>query len=86
MTEAIEPAEANPTSTRSSPNLNTYTKQSKLTEVLKSTLWYHKHGRLSRKDAAAKRWYLTPSKEKTVIDYVLGNNDPVLVESVGQLA
>jgi hypothetical protein len=86
MTEAMEPAEAVLARTRSSPNPKTYSERSKLTEVPISTLWHHEHGRLSRKDAAAKRQYLTPSEEKTLVDYILESDDPVLVKSVGQLA
>jgi hypothetical protein len=71
---------------RSSPNPKTYAERSKLTEVPISTLWHHEYGRLSQKDAAAKRQYLTPSEEKALVDYILESHDPVLVKSVGQLA
>jgi len=89
MTKAMEPAEAVLVGTSSSPNSKTYAERSKLTAVPISTLWHHEHGRLSRKDAAAKRQYLTPSEEKTVVDYIQGaaeGDHPVLVKSVGQLA
>ena len=86
MTEATEPAETALARTRSPPNPKTYAERSKLTEVPISTLWHHEHGRLSRKDAAAKRQYLIPSEEKTVVDYILDSDDPVLVKSVEQLA
>jgi hypothetical protein len=89
MTKAMEPAEAVLVGTSSSPNFKTYAERSKLTAVPISTLWHHEHGRLSRKDAAAKRQYLTPSEEKTVVDYIQGaaeGDHPVLVMSVGQLA
>jgi hypothetical protein len=86
MAEVMEPPEAVHTRIRSSPNPKTYTERFKLTEVPISTLWHREHGRLLRKDAAAKRQYLTPSKEKALIDYILESDDPVLVKSVGQLA
>jgi len=89
IAEAMEPAKAVLVKTRSSPKPKTYAERSKLTEVPISTLWYHEHGRLSRKDAAAKRQYLTPSEEKALVDCILGaaeSDHPVLVKSVGQLA
>ena len=70
MTKAMEPAEAVLIGISSSLNSKTYAARSKLTAVLISTLWYPEHGRLSRKDAAAKWQYLTPSEEKTVVDYI----------------
>jgi hypothetical protein len=89
MTETVNPAESVLTRMRSSPDSKTYAKRSKLTKVPLSTLWYHQHGRLSRKDAAAKRQYLTPSEEQTVVDFILRGaeyDNPVSVKSVGQLA
>jgi hypothetical protein len=89
MAETMDPAEAVLARMRSSPGPKTYAERSKLTEVPISTLWHHEHGRLSRKDAAAKRQYLTPSEEKTLVDYILNGAEgdrPVLVKSVGQLA
>jgi hypothetical protein len=76
VAEVMEPAETTLARTRSSPDPKTYAERSKLTEVPISTLWHHKHGRLSRKDAAAKRQYLTPSEEKTLVDYILESDDP----------
>jgi len=43
----------------------------KQTNVLKATLWHHKHGRQFRKDAAVKKQYLTLFKEKSLVDYIL---------------
>jgi len=68
----MEPAEAVIARKRSPPNPKTYAERSKQTEVPISTLRHHEHSRLSRKDAAAKRQYLTPSEEKTLVDYILG--------------
>jgi hypothetical protein len=85
----MEPVEAFLAGTKISPSPTIYAERSKLTEVPIFTLWHHEHGRLSRKDAVAKRQYLTPSEEKTVVDYILGKAEsdyPVLVKSVGQLA
>jgi hypothetical protein len=86
ITEVMESPEAVLARMRSSPNPKTYAERSKLTEVPISTLWHHEYGRLSQKDAAAKRQYLTPSEEKALVDYILESHDPVLVKSVGQLA
>lgn len=89
IAEAMEPAEAVLVRTRSFPKPKTYAERSKLPEVPISTFSHHEHGRLSRKDAAAKRQYLTPSEEKAFVDYILGaaeSDHPVLVMSVGQLA
>jgi hypothetical protein len=36
-----------------------------------STLWHCRHGRPSKKEAAAQKQYLTPSEEKALADYVL---------------
>jgi hypothetical protein len=85
----MKPTEAVLARTRSPPNPKTYAERSKLTEVPISTLWHHEHGRLSQKDTAAKRQYLTPSEEKTLIDCILGaaeSDHPILVKSVEQLA
>jgi hypothetical protein len=49
----------------------TYAALSEHTRIPPATLWHRKHGRASRRDAAAQRQYLTPSEEKGLVDYIL---------------
>ena len=49
----------------------TYAALSQCTRVPASTLWHRKNGRACRRKAAAKRQYLTPSKEDGLEDYLL---------------
>jgi hypothetical protein len=89
MVETMDPAEIVLAWMRNSPDSKTYAEWSKLTEVPLSTLWHHQQGRQSRKDTAAKRQYLTPSEEKTLVDYMLHaaeHSHPTPVKSVGHLA
>ena len=48
----------------------TYSALSQHTGIPASTLWHRKHGRASRRNAAAKRQYLTPSKEEGLVNYI----------------
>jgi hypothetical protein len=62
---------------------------SELSHAPASTIWHRHHGRLSTKDAAASQQYLTPSKEKALVDYVLRAADrgyPVPVKLLRHLA
>jgi hypothetical protein len=89
MVETMEPTEIVLARIRRSPDSKTYAEWSKLTELPLSTLWHHQHGRQSRKVAAAKQQYLTPSEEKTLVDYMLDaakRGHPTPVKSVGHLA
>ena len=71
MTEVMDPAEAVLARWRGFPEPKTYAELSKLTNVPNSTLWHHEQGRLSKKDAAAKKQYLSPSEEKILVDHIL---------------
>ena len=54
-TEAIDPAETVLATLRDYTKPKTYAEPSKQTDVPKLTSWHHEHGRLSRKDAVAKK-------------------------------
>jgi hypothetical protein len=54
-----------------------------------STLWHREHGRLTRREVAAQKQYLTPSEEKAFTDYVLRMTErgyPVPVKLLRYLA
>lgn len=49
----------------------TYAALPEHTRIPASTLWYRKHGRKCRRDAAAKGQYLTPTEEHGLVDSLL---------------
>jgi hypothetical protein len=67
----------------------TYAALSEFSKVPASTLWHRAHGRPSIKERAKRQQYLTPSKEKAVVKYVLrmcNNGYPLPVKSLPLLA
>jgi DDE superfamily endonuclease len=71
MAEVMDAAGAVLAASTGSTEHKTYSSLSKLSHVPASTLWHRGHGRLSRKEVAAQKQYLTPSEEKTLADYIL---------------
>jgi tetratricopeptide (TPR) repeat protein len=56
---------------RQSSKHETCAAPSESSHVPASTLWHRKHGRPSKRDAAAQKQYLTPSEEKALTDSIL---------------
>jgi hypothetical protein len=66
-----------------------YTALSESNTIPVSTLWDRAHGRRPRKEKAAKQQYLTPQKEKALVNYALRmsrNGYPIPVKFLRSLA
>ena len=71
MAEVAGTIEAVFTTFRYSTGHETSAVLSKPGHVPAFTLWHRKHGRPSRREAAARKQYLTPSEKNTLADYIL---------------
>jgi hypothetical protein len=71
MAKIMDTAKAALTALRCSTEHETHTALSESSRMPALTLWHREHGRLSKREAAAQKQYLTPSEEKALADYIL---------------